>query len=82
MPLIETAVLEIAELKRELTMALDSCKELRREMREAELAGENLVDLNALLWLPPFVSFWVESGSPLLKFNPRTGKFEPFQSHL
>lgn len=76
------AKLEIAELLRELKLSLESCNKLRLEMALAALAGENLVNLNALLWLPPFVSFWVEGNSPLLKFNPRTGKYEPFGSQL
>jgi hypothetical protein len=82
MSFLQIAKDELAELIRELTLSYESCNKLREEMREAALETENLVHLDALIWLPPFVSFWVEGNSPLLKFNPRTGKYEPFGSHL
>jgi hypothetical protein len=82
MSFARTAFLEVGELVRELTLSLDSCIQLKLEMALAGLAMEGTTDLNALIWLPPYVSFWVQGNSPLLKFNSRTGKYEPFGSHL
>ena len=76
------AIQEMKALIGELNTSLDSCVQLRLEMALAALASENLVNFDALVWLPPFVSFWVEGNSPLLKYNARTNKYEKFGSHL